>query len=332
MPIITAPVVAPPDPGGPGGGTPIPLPDIGEALAYYTDPTGTVWPLSSPSAGWFTLPDGVSGLGAAAYTLTTDPQPRGGGRLRHAQPQPRTIVWPLYIYGHNSHLEFVDRWRRLATAFTRTLRVGPDGRRTPGTLTIARPDGSARTVRVFYKEGFEGQGKKGSGLVSDVVALALWCEDPYWQDAQPVTVHREQSEGRDFLAPYPSVSSSQVLGDTVVTNPGDAVVWPEWRITGPANLITFTHEDTGEEFILDPSATGHGDLAAGEQVTVRTDPAQIRLQDGSPDGENWTSALNWPEGVLWGLAPGPNRVRFELGGSGPGSAVDLSFYPRYETA
>ncbi|WP_234020709.1 phage tail family protein [Streptomyces sp. Tu 6176] len=274
----------------------------------------------------------MSGLGAAGYTLTTDPQPRGGARLRHAQPQPRTIVWPLYVYGHNDHMLFTQRWRELATAFTRTLRVGPDGRRTPGTLTIARPDGTSRSVRVFYREGFDGQGKRGSGLVSDAVALVLWCEDPYWQDTQPVTVHREQGVGRDYLAPYPSVSSSQVLGATTLAVPGDAVVWPEWRITGPASEITFTHDDTGEAFTLDPSKTGHGNLAAGEQVTVRTDPAQIRLQDGTADGVNWMSALNWPEGVLWGLAPGQNAVRFELTGSGPGSAVDLTFYPRYETA
>ncbi|MCR8947382.1 phage tail protein, partial [Streptomyces sp. OUCMDZ-4982] len=78
MPIITAPVVTPPGPGTPGGGGqgPIILPGVGEATAHYTDPTGTVWPLTTPSAGWFTLPDGVSGLGAARYTLTTDPQPR----------------------------------------------------------------------------------------------------------------------------------------------------------------------------------------------------------------------------------------------------------------
>ncbi|MFE1734314.1 phage tail protein [Streptomyces bacillaris] len=323
MPIITAPVVNPPGPGTPGGGGqgPIILPGVGEATAHYTDPTGTVWPLTSPGAGWFTLPDGVSGLGAARYALTTDPQPRGGGRMRHAQPQPRTIIWPLYVYGQD-HMEFVERWRRLATAFTRTLREGP------GTLTIARPNGTSRSVKVFYQEGFEGRGAQGSGLVSDAAALVLWCEDPYWQDTAPVTVHREQGEGIDFLDPYPSVTSSQVLGDTTLTNPGDAIVWPEWRITGPASLITFTHQGTGEAFTLNPSATGHGNLAPGEQATVRTDPPQVR----GPGGDNWVSALDWPEAVLWGLAPGVNPVAFELLGSGPGSAVDLVFYPRYETA
>ncbi|MBK3561083.1 phage tail family protein [Streptomyces sp. MBT56] len=337
MPLITAPVI-PPDPGDPGGpevpgggGTPIPLPGVGNATAFYTDPAGTVWPLSESAAGWFTLAAGVSGLGAAAYTLTSDAQPRGGARLRHAQPQPRTIIWPLYVYG-DTHLQYLERWRQLATAFTRTLRRGRDGRRTPGTLTIVRPDGTSRSVKVFYSAGFEGQGKAGSGIISDAVALALWCEDPYWTDGEAVTVHRENGALVDFLDPYPSVSSSQVLGETVVDNPGDAVVWPTWTITGPASLITFTNEDTGDSFALDPAAVGHGALAAGEQVTVRTDPGQVRFQDGSPDGVNWAGALDWPEAVLWGLEPGENLVTFQLDGSGPGSAVDLTFHARHETA
>jgi hypothetical protein len=327
MPLFTAPVIAPPGPGQPGGGTPVPIPGIGVATVVYTDPTGKRWPLTDEGAGWFTLADGVSGLGATRYALTTDAQPRGGARLRHVQPQPRTVVWPLYVYG-DTHLQFVDRWRQLATAFTRTLRLGPDGRRTPGVLEVARPDGTRRQVSVFYQEGFEGRGQKGSGIVSDAAVLTLWCEDPYWVDPQPIVVHREQGVGEDFLMPYPSVSSSQVLGATTVHNPGDTMVWPEWTITGPASLVTFTHEGTGESFELDPTAVGHGNLLAGEQVTVRTDPPQVRYEDGS----NWVGALNWPAAVLWGLDPGDNDVSFQLDGSGIGSAVDLTFRPRYETA
>ncbi|MFE6282428.1 phage tail protein [Streptomyces sp. NPDC057877] len=320
MPLITAPVTTPPDTGG-GGGTPVPLPEIGFATATYTDPTGTVWPLTDDAAGWFLLADGVTGLGAAPYALTTDAQPRGGAKLRHAQPQPRAIVLPLYVYG-DTHMEFIRRWRALATAFTRTLRDGA------GTLQIARPDGSSRRIQVVYQEGFEGRSERGSGIASDAAVLTLWCADPYWVDPVTVAVHRESGTLADFLNPYPSVSSSQVLGATTVNNPGDVTVWPTWTITGPASLITFTREDTGDSFVLNPTAVGHGNLLAGEQVTVRTDPPQVRYQDGS----NWVGALNWPGAVLWGLDRGITEVTFQLDGSGPGSAVDLTFNPRYETA
>lgn len=320
MPLITAPVVTPPDTGG-GGGTPVPLPEIGFATATYTDPTGRVWSLTDEAAGWFTLADGVSGLGAAPYGLTTDAHPRGGARLRYAQPQPRAIVWPIYVYGE-THVEFVGRWRALAAAFTRTLRDGP------GSLEIARPDGTRRRVAVYYQEGFEGRGTKGYGIVSDAAAITLWCEDPYWIDPVAVAVHRETGSLASFFEPYPTVSSSQVLGATTVKNPGDVVVWPKWTITGPASLITFTHEGTGEAFTVDPTAVGHGALLSGQQVTISTDPPSVRYQDGS----NWVGALDWPSAVLWGLAPGDNPVTFQLDGSGPGSAVDLTFNPRYETA
>ncbi|WP_405911371.1 phage tail family protein [Streptomyces longwoodensis] len=326
MPLITAPVVAPPDTGG-GAGTPVPLPEIGYATATYIDPTGTVWPLTDEPLGWFTLADGVSGLGAATYELTTDAHPRGGARLRYAQPQPRAIVWPLYVYG-DTHMEFITRWRQLVTAFTRTLREGPDGKRTPGWLEIARPDGTRRRIAVFYQNGFEGRGTKGTGIVSDSAVITLWCEDPYWRDPVEVSVHRETGAGSSFFVPYPTVSSSQVLGSTIVENPGDVIVWPTWVVTGPASLITFTNSATGEAFALNPTAVGHGNLLAGERVTISTDPPSVRYQDGS----NWVGALNWPAATLWGLAPGRNPVEFALTGSGPGSAVDLHFNPRYETA
>lgn len=322
MPLITAPVITLPDTGGGGGGsTPVPLPEIGYASATYTDPSGTVWPLNNEAAGWFTLADGVSGLGATLYELTSDAHPRGGARLRHAHPLPRAIVWPLYVYGE-THVEFIGRWRALATAFTRTLREGP------GWLEIARPDGTRRRIAVHYQEGFEGRGSKGYGIVSDAAVITLWCEDPYWVDPVAIGMHRQTGSLTPFFTPYPTISSSQVLGETTVGNPGDVVVWPTWTVTGPASLITFTHEGTGESFAVDPNEVGHGNLLAGQQVTISTDPPTVRYQDGS----NWVGALDWPGAVLWGLAPGDNPVTFQLNGSGPGSAVDLVFNPRYETA
>lgn len=321
MPIITTVVAPPPVVEPPVAQQPVALPEVGFATATYFGPDGTVWPLTDPPRGWFTLADGVSGLGAASYELTSDPHPRGGARLRHSQPQPRAIVWPLHVWG-DTHNEFVGRWRQMARAFTSTLRDGP------GILEIARPDGGRRQTRVYYQEGFDGLGQRGTGIVSDTAILTLWAEDPYWTDPVPRVVHREHGTGEDFLVPFPSVSSGQVLGATTVENPGDVVVWPEWTITGPASLVTFTHTGTGEEFVLNPSSVGHGALLAGEQVTVSTDPVKVRYEDGS----NWIGALNWPGAQLWGLRPGDNEVTFALSGSGPGSAVDLSFNPRYETA
>ncbi|MFC7892678.1 phage tail protein [Streptomyces sp. NPDC057381] len=318
MPIITAPVVTPEVPETP---PPIEIPEIGFASITYVDPTGTRWPMTDLAADWYTLAEGVSGLGAAPYELTADPHPRGGSRLRHVQPQARSIVWPVLVKGAD-HTTFTANWRALARAFTRTLREGP------GWLEIARPDGTGRRIAVYYSQGWDGQGRTATGITWDSAIVTLWCEDPYWLDVQAQTVHRETGAGVDYLAPYPSVSSSQVLGATTVMNPGDVDVWPEWHITGPATSIMFTRSDTGDAFTLDMLATAHGALLAGETVTVSTDPPRVR----SGTGENLVAGLNWPEAVLWSLPPGETPVVFQLSGAEAGSAVDLTYYPRYETA
>ncbi|MFF1686084.1 phage tail protein [Streptomyces sp. NPDC058254] len=320
MPVIAAPIEVPPE--GPGEQPPpVVVPEVGYASITYIDPAGTRWPMTDTSGEWFALAEGVSGLGAAPYSLTSDPHPRGGARLRHVQPLPRVIVWPVFVKGAD-HNVFTANWRNLARAFTRTLREGP------GVLEVARPDGSVRRIRVYYQEGWDGRGQRATGINWDSAVVTLWCEDPYWVDAVPVSVHRETGARTDFLVPYPSISSGQVLGATTVTNAGDVDVWPVWTITGPASSITFTRGDTGESFTLAPAAVGHGALAAGETVTVSTDPPQVRFQDGA----NWIGALNWPAAALWSLPPGETPVTFQLAGAGPGSAVDLTFYPRYETA
>ncbi|MFJ8347623.1 phage tail protein [Streptomyces sp. NPDC094153] len=333
MPLITAPVITPVQPPieiPP----PIEVPEVGYASITYVDPTGTRWPMTDLTADWYTLAEGVSGLGAAKYTITSDPHPRGGARLRHVQPQPRTIVWPVLVKGRD-HLVFTENWRDLGRAFTRTLRLGPGDRRPPGRLEVARPDGTMRWIETYYWDGWDGRGQAATGITWDSAIVTLWCEDPYWVDEQAVTVHRETGTQSDYLVPFPSVSSSQVLGATTLENPGDVEVWPVWKITGPASKITFTREDTiadgvdtSASFTLDMARAGRGPLLAGQTVTISTDLARVR----SGTGENLVGGLNWPEAELWSLPPGTTPVTFQLDGSGPGSAVDLEFYPRYETA
>ncbi|NYV72991.1 phage tail domain-containing protein [Streptomyces sp. UH6] len=320
MPLITSPVVSPETP-TPEVPPPVQVPEIGYAAITYVDPTGRRWPMTDISRDVFALADGVSGLGATPYKLTTDTQPRGGSRIRHVHAESRAIIWPVLVKG-SDHSDFVERWREMGLAFTRTLREGP------GRLEVARPDGSMRWIDVVYSEGWEGRGQAATGITWDSAVVTLLCEDPYWIAAEALSVHRESGTPEDYQVPFPTVSSSQVLGATTVTNPGDIQVWPTWVVSGPATAITMTHEATGESFTLTMSATPHGPLLAGQTVTVSTDPPAVT----SGTGENLFGGLDWPTAELWGLAPGDNAVTFQLDGSGPGSAVDLTYYPRFETA
>lgn len=288
----------------------------------WIDPTGVTWPLyQADGATYWALP-GVKGLGAAPRTLTTDDAVRGGTSLRNIQPGARTITLPIYIEGAD-HASFLATWRNLAIAFTQTRTRGV------GQLMSTRPDGTSRVIDAYYSDGWDSD--PDLGVREDIVAVTLYCPSPWWRDPDPITVTNSYSAGnQSFLSPYPSVSSSLTLGTTTINNPGSVEAWPNWTVNGPASSITATHNSTGDTWTINPSAPtiAHGDLVGGETVTLTTDPQSVT----GPDGSSWTGALNWPTASLWALQPGDNSITYTVAGSGVGTTVTISFYPRHETA
>jgi hypothetical protein len=300
---------------------PIVLQRMATSDATWIEADGTEWPLTAADVGYF-MTDGVKGLDAAPITLTTVPDPRGGDQLVAARPESRYLTVPMYAWGRE-HMGFVESWRAVLRAFTRTSQRGP------GWFRVDRPDGTARRIQAYYADGW--QGSTGRGLLWDAAGVSLRCLDPYWQDVEQISAGSEyQAAGTPFLSPFPSITSSWTLSGPIdITNPGDVTAWPEWTITGPASSIVATNHTTGEAFTLTPSAMGGGDLTLGQTVTISTRPWQVRGPGSNPV---WTAALNFPSAVLWGLQPGTNRVEFAVTGSAAGSSVTLAFYPRYELA
>lgn len=292
---------------------PVVVQSVGSMYATFTDPTGVEWQLTNidDSIGWFTTP-GPGGWGAAAYEYTLDPVPRGGDSVRFIRQKSAQLTWPLHIYG-DTYVEFTDNFRNLRRAFLLTVHLGK-----PGTLKVARPDGTARVIDVYYQDGFEG--KPGEYWLSANPVLTLLAPDGYWRDITPVTVPRSLSVGANFLNPFPSISSSQVLGQLPVINPGDVLAWPTWTISGPSTGLTATHNGLGQRFNLTYT------LNSGEQATINTLQPSVR----GPAGQNIISALDYPYAYLWPLLPGSNDVTFTVAGAGPGTSIVLSFYPRYE--
>lgn len=311
MPILVGTTTTPtPDPGPTP--TPVRRPDPGRPRAVWIAPDGGEWQLTSDHELHFTL-DAVSGWGAAPVALTTDPHPRGGSRVRHIQPQPRTITWPLRVRA-TTHMELIQGWRDLVRAFTQTRRLGP------GLLRVMRPDGSAREIQAYYQAGFDGE--PGQGWLWDTAVLSLYCEDPFWRSVDAVSLPYEYGSAVSYLDPYLTVSPSSVLGEATAINAGDVEAWPTWSITGPATAVAATNHTTGEAFTLSAA------LLAGETATISTDPPQVR----GPGGEIWTGNLDWPGAVLWGLQPGLNDVEFAVSGADAGTSITLAYVPRYETA
>lgn len=318
---------------GVGTPTPPPPPDIVPPTpvvsdAYtltWTAPDGGVWPLMNAELGWH-LEDGIAGvLGVAPIAFATDADPAGGATVRHIQPQPRIMTLPLRIDGPDEAVHRT-RLRQLGRAFTMTRRRGP------GTLTIGRPDGSSRQIRAYFQSGFDPAGGNLSGWLYSDIVLQLFCPDPYWFDVAPMGFSRDfEASPADYQDPFPTLSSSQTLGETIVNNPGDVEAWPTWVITGPATLITATNNTTGKTFTIDPNADGisHGDLASGEQITITSRPPTVR----GPDGTVWTAALGFPDSAnLWPLEPGDNDITLGITGADDGTSIVGSFLNRWETA
>jgi hypothetical protein len=289
--------------------------DVGTITATWTDPTGVEWPLSDTSEdlGWFTT-QGPAGWDATEYEIVTDPLPRGGEQVRFIRSKPGQIVWPIYV-GGETHLEYIERRRAIKRAFTMTVHRG-----TPGVLRVARPDGSAREISCYYQAGLEGDAGKGWLYSTD--AVSLFCPDGYWQDVSAVTVSRSYQPGSDFFSPYPTVSPGLALGDTDIENPGDVDAWPTWTVTGPMTALSATNVTSGLQFSLTYP------LAAGEQIFITTDRPTVR----GPAGQNLVDYLDWPDAYLWSLLPDTNSVIFNVSGANVGTAITLSFNPRYEGA
>lgn len=285
----------------------------GNMSAIWTAPDGTVWQLTEPDVGWFTRTE-ITGWGATTYEITTDPNARGGETVRHIRAQPGRLNWPLHIFG-DSHQEFVNRERQIKRAIAMTVHRG-----LPGLLRVSRPDGGAREIEAYYEEGFGGNADEMYKSANPVITF--FCPDGYWRDVAAIVERRAYAPASNFFSRFPTISGSNVLGDTIINNPGDVTAWPEWEISGPATQLIATNKTTGQSFTLTYS------LLAGETVTITTDRPTVR----GPAGENIVSALNWPGAYLWGLTPGENVIQFTAGGGGKGSEVKLSFHARYEGA
>lgn len=290
------------------------VPPLGIWVPTWLAPDGTVLDLNAADAkNWWTL-DSVTGLGIAPVSIVSDDDPAGGVIVRAVQPRPRNITWPIRMMGVD-HMAFLANWRHVAGKLAQTRRLGP------GRLRIARPDGTAREIFAYYQTGFDGE--PGQVWWYDTDAVSLFCPDPFWQAVDPITYERESSAPVDFLDPYPSVSSGQVIGEpTMMLNPGDAEAWPTWVITGPMDSITASNNTLGMSFTLT------FELDPGEQIRMTTRPLDVV----GPAGENLAGALDWPDADPWYLDPGLNEVEFVVAGADPDTRVVLSFHPRYETA
>lgn len=267
---------------------------------------------------------GVTGLDAPPYEVTTEAVPGWDGeQLRSVRAEARVVRWPILIRG-STRGEFRARARHLLNLL--------DPAKGPGQLEITESDGQRRFLSCVYTGGLEGDSSLAtSGDGTWWRAVVSWlAASPWWSDGNLRTLVFPYRSGpaSTFFPILPlRLSTAQVLGATEVTNPGDVEAWPTWLLEGQSTGLTLTREDTGEFLAL------AGATAAGDPLRIVTEPGQqsIALLSGV---NRWPNLLDGS--TLWRLpAAGPDGagvpINIAVDGAAAGTAVTLSYYPRYRT-
>jgi hypothetical protein len=314
------PLLRTPGAAGPGTGhissLPVPL------GLTYTDPDGSLWAWSDVTGQ--VIATNVQGLGSPPPSLTALALPSGGALAQSYMGAIRAIVVGLLVVDDNQ-AAFIGAMDRL----TRALWTERAGNPSPGTFAVQRPGGSSRQISVLTTSGPDrpDESRDSAGLTWCSFAVTFRALDPYWEDADTTTLEFQAAPPGAGVPPMPPVilSPGTVLGETLVTNTGDADAWPVWEITGPGTP-TITNTTTGRSWGLDVS------LGMGEIVTVTTGTDGNASAVDDTDADRWGDLVKSSPRDLWSLVPGDNQLDLALSGSGTGSKIRMTYRRRWLAA
>lgn len=308
MPVLVKPLAGP----GPRLSEPVPL-----GLTYI-DPDGLAWAWGDPRQNVFAT--ACAGIASPPVSLTSIGLPSGGAIPQSYNAAVRPIIIGLRMYHDTDQLAFLALQDQLA----RSLWTARGGSPAPGTLVVARPDGTSRQVAVYCNAGAD-QGDDDStksGLTWSTYTITLQALDPFFEDGDST----ELSFGSNSAAgvpPMPPIvlAPATLLGDNSVTNSGDADSFPIWTIHGPGQP-TISNLTTGRTFGLDVT------LGSGETVVVDTRPTLQSAVD-QVGADRWGDLVKSSPRDLWPLLPGVNNLNLSISGSGAGSKITLSYTRRW---
>lgn len=296
---------------------PQPIPQRSPARWVWTGGGDTVVLSGEPDGQLSMGPGGVTGhLAAPVQVFWSEPTTMDGSMYLGERTLPRTLGVRFHAWGDTT-----DEWEALEQRLVRAFTSGD------GTLTRHHVDGRSRSIACRYLSGLEASedGDPGSRLHGRF-SLLLRAPDPWWYGPTESMTFRP-AVSRTFLGksgdPFVFwLMPSPAMTNAMIVNPGDVEAFPEWVITGPCTRVVLTG----------PSAlTLTHTLAAGEAMTVRTDPRVVADEKiTGPSGKSLWGVASDDFPALWALPAGESPLSVAF--TGTGTSVQMSFRPRYRTS
>ncbi|MFI1799780.1 hypothetical protein ACH427_20840 [Streptomyces sp. NPDC020379] len=169
---------------------------------------------------------GPTGMDAPPVQATvTEYAGMDGGRVVKTRAASRRLQLPLLLWAP-TRPELLALKRRFVAALV--------AERGPCVLRVAEADGTARSIRVHYTGGMEGdEGSDGAGLTYVRYGLQLTAPDPYWHGDERAETFRVH--GAPAFFSHPAGSWTVLLSDTM-NNPsawtgGAGTVLKDPRVT-----------------------------------------------------------------------------------------------------
>lgn len=245
-------------------------------------------------------------------SITTIRVPQAhGARYRAARHDERLVGLPVVLPGPQTDRAELRRWAKALDPVPGL-----------GTLTVIGGPHAGRMLRCVYEAGLDdfAEDEPSIGLTT----LAFRAPDPYWLDSTESTIELHLGSTSYTWFPFlPLVlGTSDVFGQTTITNGGDVDAWPVVTVIGPGTELSLSNSTTGKTTRIT------GNIAAGSVVEVDTRPGYKTVR---VDGYNAFGRLT-DDSTLWPLVPGPNRVSIGFATADANSSVAFRWRGRWLAA
>lgn len=259
----------------------------------------------------FILNPGMAGFGIPATEVRIAESAGNGGIWRYTKRGIRDIDLPITVLGTDRN-DVQSKLRRLARLTQDT--------KGPTELVATYDGGGSLKLSLHYTAGAESQWGESAGMTWSTWLMSFQAPMPFWESNNEQTFSLTgASTGRGLLPQLSKlkVSSSESLGNVLVSSTADVDVFPVWVIEGPiTNLLISNGSQT---FGFNRTITEE------EIITVDTEFGTVKNQLN----ENLYSVLSSAP-KLFAFPPGDTNIQVTGTGTNGNTFIRCNYALRFE--